>query len=367
MTVEITKTIYVTFSGELEPTAASSKSACPLSTSQYVASNGVHTIPITTAITPTDPGYTVPVTTTVYFTTTVTDAPRHVGCSTTVTLTFTSYSAPATVVSGITYKPSAPATYSATTSGAGYSMSSPSYSAGSISSSARYPMSTPSYPTRSMETITSEGGVYSTSSFYPTSTYTAKPVPTLGDWDYVGCMGSNAGFPSFALVETSGSMTVELCTSECHASGYSYAGVWTSECYCSSTLDESSSDAYGQCDIPCPGNAAESCGGNAVAAKMIRARAVSNAKLFDIYECPSPTSTTTTSDSTTSTGYATPDPSSDAEPAPEKRSLDADMELSAHKARDIKLRRGGMLRAEKKETANLRVKRDFGLKKPFGL
>jgi len=100
--------------------------------------------------------------------------------------------------------------------------------------------------------------------------------------------------------------------------------------------------------------------------KMLRARQLAdNTKLFDVYEYSPPSSTT--SDSTSSTTSATTDPSSDPDPEPVKRSLDADMELNEHKGRDIKLRRGGMLRAEKKEKANLRVKRDFGLKKPFGL
>jgi hypothetical protein len=98
-TIEITKTVYITFTGKPAPTAAYSSSECGVSTSTYCP-NGVHTIPIATTITPSNPEYTKPVTTTVYYTTTVTDGPKHVECTKTITVTFTSYVCPATVISG---------------------------------------------------------------------------------------------------------------------------------------------------------------------------------------------------------------------------------------------------------------------------
>ena len=90
--------------------------------------------------------------------------------------------------------------------------------------------------------------------------------------------------------------------------------------------------------------------------------------LLDVYECPLPTTTTSSSTETSSTTSGTPDASSDPDPEPEKRSLQADMELTVKKARDVKLRRGGMLRSPSKAVAGPALaKRDFGLKQPFGL
>jgi hypothetical protein len=71
----------------------------PVSTSTYCTKNGPHTIPIVATITPANPIYT-PVTSTVYYTTTVTNAPVHIGCTKSLTVTFTSTACPSTVVSG---------------------------------------------------------------------------------------------------------------------------------------------------------------------------------------------------------------------------------------------------------------------------
>ena len=115
----------------------------------------------------------------------------------------------------------------------------------------------------------------------------------------VGCFdnsqnGGNAGFP-FRLVPTAGDVksypgftsqsqiTNELCNTACRGHGFEYAGTTFGEaCYCSSRLPypqtpSSGSTAGGlgtyqgsnpggtvpssQCNTPCPGNSAETCGG----------------------------------------------------------------------------------------------------------
>jgi len=97
--VDITTVITVTFTGEPVPAIPSSTYAAPVSASTYCSENGMHTIPITTTFTPTNPAYT-PITTTVFYTTSVSDAPRNVVCTTTVTVIFTTTYCPETVVSG---------------------------------------------------------------------------------------------------------------------------------------------------------------------------------------------------------------------------------------------------------------------------
>lgn len=67
------------------------------------------------------------------------------------------------------------------------------------------------------------------------------------------------------------SMTLEMCTSYCSTNGnYAYAGVENgNQCFCSNKVTPGAKDAYDldcemTCDIPCPGNNAQVCGGNSV-------------------------------------------------------------------------------------------------------
>ncbi|OWP01452.1 Ca2+-modulated nonselective cation channel polycystin [Marssonina coronariae] len=205
------------------------------------------------------------------------------------------------------------------------------------------------------------------SASYITTTAAPSSYPsTPASCEYSGCYGSPSGFSDFTMVETSGYMSASLCTSECIASGFPFSGLYKESCYCSKSID-SCIESGGVCDAICPGSS-QHCGGDLNGAKY------GEHKLFDIYECTVPTSTTSSSDSTASyTIEPTPDPSSDVDEYPSaeeysKRSLQADMQLAAIASRDVKLRRGGMLRSrEKKETSNLIVKRDFGIRRPFGL
>lgn len=87
-TIHVTKTLTITYKGKPAPTAPCSSSKLTLSTSTYCTKNGVQTIPIVATITPSKAGYSIPVTTTVYYTTTVTNAPVHIGCTKTATVTF---------------------------------------------------------------------------------------------------------------------------------------------------------------------------------------------------------------------------------------------------------------------------------------
>lgn len=95
-TIQITKTITITYSGKPAPTASSSSSKLPVSTSTYCTKNGPYTVPIVATITPSNSAYN-PLTTTVYYTTTVTNAPIHIGCTKSLTITFTSTKGPETV------------------------------------------------------------------------------------------------------------------------------------------------------------------------------------------------------------------------------------------------------------------------------
>lgn len=104
-TVGITKIITFTFVGTPQAAAAggsTSTSTAQITTSASCPTNGQYTIPITETFTPTGPGFTAPVTTTCLYTTSVTNAPTNIGCTTEITVIFTETSVypVQTVVSG---------------------------------------------------------------------------------------------------------------------------------------------------------------------------------------------------------------------------------------------------------------------------
>ncbi|UNI21581.1 hypothetical protein JDV02_007557 [Purpureocillium takamizusanense] len=88
----------------------------------------------------------------------------------------------------------------------------------------------------------------------------------VGNFAYLGCFGSSAGFPTFVKADESPAMTLARCTSAC--AGKTLAGVYQSACYCAEALDAEtravspSEKRGGVCDHVCPGDQAEFCGGN---------------------------------------------------------------------------------------------------------
>jgi hypothetical protein len=65
------------------------------------------------------------------------------------------------------------------------------------------------------------------------------------------------------LVIADDNMTVNRCEARCSAAGYQYYGLeFARECYCGNQLDKLSAKApVGDCNMPCSGNASETCGG----------------------------------------------------------------------------------------------------------
>jgi hypothetical protein len=138
-------------------------------------------------------------------------------------ITFTSTVCPATVVSGTTYSATTPASVSATTTSTPSVPTTPVVPPSTLVTSTQGGMSTtpkstpPSGPTTPVAPTTPTG---------PSAT--PSPPASVGDYDFEGCYGSKDGFKSFTLIETSAEMTVELCVSECKASGDKYAGLYKS-------------------------------------------------------------------------------------------------------------------------------------------
>jgi hypothetical protein len=140
-----------------------------------------------------------------------------------------------------------------------------------------------------------------------------------------------------------------------------------SECYCASSIDAQTGveKANGVCDLPCPGNSLEACGGNCPTGPRLRNRNQQRSMLLDVYECSVPTTTSSSTSTTSCTTSCGPDVSSDPDSEPEKKGIHADMETSQRKGRFApKLRRGGMLRNPNKAVKGPALaKRDYGLKR----
>ncbi|KAF5019536.1 hypothetical protein F66182_8451 [Fusarium sp. NRRL 66182] len=122
----------------------------------------------------------------------------------------------------------------------------------------------------------------------PTSTATTPAgfPPSVGDFALFGCVASTANFPTFELITSSGSMDLDLCSTACD--GRAYFGVYDTDCYCGDEVDEDNTSRVDTdlCDIECPGDDSEFCGGDAPVARRSRIQArqqISNTILLTVY------------------------------------------------------------------------------------
>lgn len=78
-------------------------------------------------------------------------------------------------------------------------------------------------------------------------------------------------------------MTLEKCISDC--SGYTYAGVFNTLCFCANTLGSTTVSSSNVCNNACPGNLNELCGGSKTVSRSVKAaRQASNNILLSLYE-----------------------------------------------------------------------------------
>ncbi|KAL6925335.1 hypothetical protein FSST1_002609 [Fusarium sambucinum] len=117
------------------------------------------------------------------------------------------------------------------------------------------------------ETVTATG-----TETAPTSTATsAAGFPgSIDNFVLFGCVGSTNGFPTFELAQSSGSMDLDECAGLCV--GRSYFGVYDTDCYCGDEIDGDDTERVNldSCDIECPGDDSEFCGGDAPLARRSR-------------------------------------------------------------------------------------------------
>ncbi|KAJ4009631.1 hypothetical protein NW752_009218 [Fusarium irregulare] len=97
------------------------------------------------------------------------------------------------------------------------------------------------------------------SALSPTETVSPINLEVIGDFIFLGCLGSPDGYPSFDLVATSDDMTPSKCVSL--AMGRLYVGIYDRSCYASDSLESTSLVGEGQCNTPCRNAPLLFCGG----------------------------------------------------------------------------------------------------------
>lgn len=121
--------------------------------------------------------------------------------------------------------------------------------------------------------VSSSGSATRSVSSLPSPTDSMVPIhnaATIGNFAFLGCFSSSTSFSTFEETAENGQMTPEVCVGLCSTS--QYAGVYNTNCYCADALDAGTSALPDRdsCDLPCPGNAEEFCGGITGAAVVKR-------------------------------------------------------------------------------------------------
>ncbi|PVF97904.1 WSC-domain-containing protein [Serendipita vermifera] len=96
-----------------------------------------------------------------------------------------------------------------------------------------------------------------------TSPIVSPGMSPVGDWNGMGCYTDSVAartLPNQFNVE--GDMTVEKCTNVCLENAFKYAGVeYGVECYCANEIGGTGQTANAGCNMPCSGDATQTCGG----------------------------------------------------------------------------------------------------------
>ncbi|KAF4994654.1 hypothetical protein FGRMN_5651 [Fusarium graminum] len=93
-------------------------------------------------------------------------------------------------------------------------------------------------------------------------------LPKIQEYQYLGCLRSTQGFPSFRLISSGANMTTTSCITL--ARGRAYVGVHDRSCYAASNLNSASLIGNESCDLVCPGDKRYACGGPAASSSLCR-------------------------------------------------------------------------------------------------
>ncbi|RBR18066.1 hypothetical protein FVER53590_04312 [Fusarium verticillioides] len=117
----------------------------------------------------------------------------------------------------------------------------------------------------------------------PTATSPAGFPDSIDAFALFGCVGSVDGFPTFELAQSDTSMDLDQCSTLCQ--GRAYFGVYDTDCYCGDEIDgeETARTELDSCDIECPGDVTQFCGGDAQRRRMHRRQTIPSDRLLTVY------------------------------------------------------------------------------------
>ncbi|KAI6778743.1 uncharacterized protein J7T54_005846 [Emericellopsis cladophorae] len=135
-------------------------------------------------------------------------------------------------------------------------------------------------PGTATQTDDSETGTTDTETAAPTET--GDNPSTVGNFRLLGCYSSDEGFPGFSAEVTNDDMDLDICAEECD--GENYFGVYRNQCFCGTDLEGMMSTDIDSCDIACPGDGSEFCGGDITPnRRLLRRQDISNNILLSVY------------------------------------------------------------------------------------
>ncbi|UZP43182.1 hypothetical protein NXS19_010998 [Fusarium pseudograminearum] len=155
------------------------------------------------------------------------------------------------------------------------------------------------------ETVGPTGTATDTSPSSSSSTSPTGFPSEVGAFTIFGCAGSTAGFPTFELAESNGSMDLDACSILCE--GRAYFGVYDTSCYCGDEINAADTSRVNldRCDIECPGDDSQFCGGESRSGKLRARQTVPNNRLLTVYVAAEAAVTVTDSITQTVTGQET--------------------------------------------------------------
>ncbi|KAF6811016.1 CFEM domain-containing protein, partial [Colletotrichum plurivorum] len=169
---------------------------------------------------------------------------------------------------------------------------------------------------REMKPVTSSEA--STTSTTEVPEATPEP-PALPGWTSLGCYEADETLKAPSAAVDGGRITPDLCGAACYADGRKYAGLQAGkECWCNDFVGNGWASDQKDCNISCPGDASQKCGGTNVINFF-------KAKLDDaLPPGPIPTAEPTTPSMTTASAVATKisSPASSATPSPQENSTE---------------------------------------------
>ncbi|KAF4983622.1 hypothetical protein FZEAL_1007, partial [Fusarium zealandicum] len=131
-----------------------------------------------------------------------------------------------------------------------------------------------------------DGGSMTGSATTESSTSTTSSAldnQDVSTFNFLGCVSSGNGFPTFSLAYDSEENDPERCADACE--GSNFFGLYSNTCYCGAALDltQATIENAGSCDIPCPGDESAACGGLTVPSRLLRRQNVDLSVLLTIF------------------------------------------------------------------------------------